>query len=404
MTPAPTIDVVAPGLVTRVAERVLTGKRKAMLTIGVLSLAASGVLGFTSNRAQFFYSYLVAYMFVLSLCLGALFLVMVLHLTRAGWGVVVRRIAENMAGVLPWMAVLFIPIGIGMHDLFHHWVDAPPDDEVLRGKSGYLNVPFFYARAVLYFAIWIGLAQFFRGTSIAQDASGDPKLTLRMARVAAPGMLLFALSLTFAAVDWIMSLDPHWFSTIFGVCYFAGSFMAVMGMLALVCMWLGKKGYLRQAITTEHYHDMGKLLFAFMVFWTYVNFSQYMLIWYANLPEETGWYAHRAQGSWATVGQMLIIGHFLVPFAFLMSRHIKRNRLTLAAAAVFLLFMHWLDLQFQILPVLHEQDMHPHILDATTLIGLLCIFLGLTIANLERLPLVPERDPRLLESLRFHNA
>ena len=247
---------------------------------------------------------------------------------------------------------------------------------------------------------------FFRKTSIKQDESGDPALTMKMARVAAPGLLLFSLTITFAAFDWIMSLDPHWFSTIFGVTYFAGSMMALLAVLGLFCMWLARKGYLREAVNVEHYHDIGKLLFAFMIFWTYVNFSQYFLIWYANLPEETLWYQHRAHGSWEIVGTILILGHFLLPFAFLMSRHIKRNTKTLAAAAIFLLVMHWMDMQFLIMPM-HETDAEPgihlHWLDAATMIGLLGLFFGLTLHKTIRSPLLPQRDPRLEESLHFHN-
>src|SRR5690606_4197072 len=236
-----------------------------------------------------------------------------------------------------------------------------------------------------------------------------PAATLRMARVAAPVTLLFALSITFASIDWIMSLDPHWFSTIFGVCYFAGGFMAAVAVLALLAMFLARQGYLREAITTEHYHDLGKLLFAFMVFWTYVNFSQYMLIWYANLPEETAFYAHRSEGNWRWLGTVLIVGHFLVPFAFLMSRHTKRNRVALAIAAVFMLVMHWIDMLYLVVPNwhpegAHEPGYHPHFLDFTCWFGIAALIAGATINALRGAPLVPERDPRLAESLHFHNA
>ncbi|MCB1218981.1 quinol:cytochrome C oxidoreductase, partial [bacterium] len=179
---------------------------------------------------------------------------------------------------------------------------------------------------------------------------GDPAISLRMARVAAPGLLLFALSLTFAAFDWIMSLDPHWFSTIFGITYFAGGFMAFLAFTIVMAKWLGTKGYLKEAINVEHYHDLGKLMFGFMVFWTYTNFSQYMLIWYANLPEETAWFAHRAVDGWGAIGTILVVGHFFIPFVFLMSRHVKRNGIALSAGAIFLLVIHCIDMQFLILP------------------------------------------------------
>ncbi len=408
---APTLEQVAPNIKTRVADGDLGGAQTVMLGIGAIALIAS-LIGWGE---QFIHSYLVAYMFTLSLVLGAMFFVMVQHITRAGWSVVVRRIAENMMGVMPVMAVLFLPILFEAETLFSHWWHAgdhadptdPMHDPIVHHKIGYLNPTFFYIRVALYFAIWLGLARYFRNASIAQDQSGDPEVSLRLARRAAPGLALFALSLTFAAFDWMMSIDPHWFSTMFGVTYFAGSVMSFYATLALTCLWLRKKGYLGEVINREHYHDIGKLLFAFMVFWTYVNFSQYMLIFYANLPEETLWYQARAEGGWATIGTVLIIGHFLVPFAFLMSRHIKRNTLTLSIASIFLLAMHWLDMQFLIMPNFTKGLGHPGLstdwLDFTTMIGMLALFVGLMLRNIANSPLVPERDPRLGESLKFHN-
>jgi hypothetical protein len=264
-------------------------------------------------------------------------------------------------------------------------------------------VPFFFVRAALYFAIWVAIATWFRRTSLRQDENGDPALTLRMARVAAPCMLLFSLSITFAAVDWMMALDPHWFSTIFGVYYFAGTFLASMSLLALVLLWMRGKGVLADAVNTEHYHDVGKLMFAFVVFWTYIAFSQYMLIWYANLPEETMWYQHHLAGSWSAIGDLLIVGHFCVPFAFLLSRHIKRARGTLAVAAAFLLFIHWVDMHWIVMPTHHHHGMHLSWLDLATLVGVLATFLGVFVGSMQRAPLLPLRDPRLRESLDFMN-
>ncbi len=249
-----------------------------------------------------------------------------------------------------------------------------------------------------------------------------------MARVAAPGLLLYALSVTFAAFDWIMSLDPHWFSTIFGLTYFAGGFMSFLAFTILLAKWLGTKGYLKEAINTEHYHDLGKLLFGFMVFWTYTNFSQYMLIWYANLPEETMWFAHRKEHGWGAVGTILIFGHFLIPFAFLVCRHVKRNGVTLSIGALFLLVMHCIDMQFLILPgskdhgaakVATETPATEHATgfgaqfgeylhtigwaDFGCYIGLLAILAGVVLVHVRKHNLVPIRDPRLAESLHFQN-
>ena len=284
----PPVETIAPGLVTKVRDGDLAGTQWGLIAAGIAALIASVLLASGDAMAQqAYFSYLVAYMFALSLVLGALFFVMLHHLTRAGWSVVVRRVAENVMAVMPFMAVLFIPIVVGSGELYH-WLHPVEGDAVLAGKAVYLNATFFYIRAGIYFAIWIALAFWFRRTSLKQDQTGDPQLTLKMARVAAPGMLLFSFTITFAAFDWIMSLDPHWYSTIFGVCYFAGSFMAILAYLTLLCLWLNRRGYLKGSVTVEHYHDLGKLMFAFMVFWTYVNFSQYFLIWYANPTVHAG--------------------------------------------------------------------------------------------------------------------
>ncbi len=409
-TTVPPIESVAPGLATRVQDGALDLSPKVLFGIGLLALVASAATLAAGEEAveQFWFAYLVGYMFTLSLSLGALLFVMIQHVTRAGWSVVVRRIAENMASAMPLMALLFLPIAIfGCPVLFHHWWHMELDpaaagyDAVLAGKHAYLNPVFFYIRAIIYFGVWIFLARWFCRLSLVQDENGDPGLTLKMSRFAAPGILLFAVTITFAAVDWMMSLNPHWFSTIFGVCYFAGSFMAFMGVLALVLLWLRGRGYMGNVVNREHYHDIGKLLFAFMVFWTYVNFSQYMLIHYADLPEETLWFQERL--GWYWVGWALIVGHFMVPFAFLMSRHVKRNMPLLAVASIFMLVMHWLDMQFIIMPTLHHQP-HPHWVDFTTWLGLTCLFLGFAVMVTRRVPLLPVRDPRLKESLRFVNV
>jgi hypothetical protein len=278
---------------------------------------------------------------------------------------------------------------------------------------------------------------YFRSQSIKQDETGDPAISLRLSRIAAPGLLLFALSITFAAFDWIMSLDPHWFSTIFGITYFAGGFMAFFAFTILLAKWLGTQGYLKDAITTEHYHDLGKFLFTFMVFWTYTNFSQYMLIWYANLPEETRWFVDREpKAAGAAIGTILVVGHFLIPFAFLMSRHVKRSPVGLSIGAIFLLIIHCIDMQFLILPTMGGTAVTEHAAgtapertpfdgieyglrassdlgqylhhadwaDFGCFVGLLSIVAGLVLLNIRRTNLVPVRDPRLAESLHFQNS
>ena len=428
---AASLQELAPHIVPKVRDGDLAKAQLGLLAIGLGLVGAAWATG----GKTFYASYLVGYMGALGICLGALFFTMVQHITRAGWSVSVRRLAENTAGVLPVMLVLFLPVVIGFHDLYHHWLDGKAGDSVLKGKESYLNEGFFFLRAGIYFAIWIGLAWFFRSNSLKQDQTGDPAISLKLSRVAAPGLLLFALSTTFAAFDWIMSIDPHWFSTIFGVTYFAGGFMAFLAFTILMAKWLGKQGYLKEAITVEHYHDLGKLLFAFMVFWTYTNFSQYMLIWYANLPEETRWFGDRAENGWLSVGTILIFGHFLIPFAFLLSRHVKRNGVALSAGAIFLLVLHCIDMQYLILPSAnsgHGDAGHGHAhagaevdplasgfarfptefsaylhnlhwADFGCFLGVVAIVAGVVLFNVRRTNLLPVRDPRLAESLHFQN-
>ena len=411
----PPVDTYKPGIVTKAPEGALGGAAKMLLAIGVLAYAASFVGLFTGGHddhgKQFYFSYLTSYMFTLSLALGALFFVIVQHVARAGWSIVVRRIAENMTTALPVLALMVIPIILGSHTLYHHWMGAeldpskPAYDALVAGKSGYLNTTFFYIRMGFYFVTWLVLARWFRNKSIEQDGNGNPELSLKMAYRGAPALIFFGITITFAAFDWMMSLNPHWFSTMYGVTYFAGSEMSFLALLGLMCLWLSKKGLLKDVINTEHYHDIGKLMFAFMVFWAYVNFSQFFLIHYADIPEETSWFHDRSHGGWETVFAILCVGHFLLPFAFLMSRHIKRSKVGLTLAALLLLVMHWMDMHYQVMPNahLHEGHFGLHWLDFTTLIGMFCIFLGLTIRSMGTADLIPVRDPKLRESLKFHN-
>jgi len=396
---APSVEQLAPNLATRVKPGDLAMAPLVLIGIGIALVAGA----YFTAGTRFSFSYLVGYMGVLGIVLCALFFTMLQHITRAGWSVTVRRIAENIAWTLPVMLLLFIPVIAGSHDLFHHWMEPNPADKVLAGKAAWLNKNAFFIRVGIYFLVWLALAWFFRSSSLKQDQTGDPAISLRLSRVAAPSILLFALSITFASIDWMMSLAPHWFSTMFGVIYFAGSAMVTLAVLGLACVWLRGKGYLGTVISTEHYHDIGKLMFAFMVFWAYTSFSQYMLIWYANLPEETEWYLHRTHGGWHWVFVALAVGHFLVPFAFLMSRHIKRNTATLTFGALFLVAMHWLDMQFQIMPNIYHEGPQFSWTDVATFLGVVGVFAGMLLRNVASSPLIPERDPRLAESLHFHN-
>jgi hypothetical protein len=374
----------------------------AVIGLGGSWLLASSIEGGMDYLLE---TYLVSYAFFLSISLGALFFVLLQHCTRAGWSVVVRRVAEALAGNVWLMAVLLIPILLGMEHLYH-WTDtaAAAHDPLLAGKVGFLNTNFFIARLVVYFVIWGVMASFLHRTSVAQDASGDPALTLRMERLSAPGMVLFALSLNFAAFDLLMSLDAHWFSTIFGVYYFAASVVAFFAVMPKILYALQMRGVLKNAVTVEHYHDIGKLMFAFVVFWAYIAFSQYMLIWYGNLPEETGWFLKRQTGGWVTVSLLLIFGHFVVPFLLLVSRMIKRRPLLLAITGGYVAVMCWIDIYWLVIPEFSPGVARFGLLDILCMLGINGVFSAVALFRLSRHSVVAEKDPRLEESLVFENA
>ncbi len=375
--------------------------------IGLGCLILTMILAFAMGEGaptQFAFSYLVNFCFFLSVSLGALIFVALQHLVRAGWSVVVRRIAELLAGNLILMAVLLLPVLLSMKALYH-WTDAEyvAHDPILQGKTPYLNIPFFLVRCVLYFGIWIWLSRFFLDHSTQQDKSGDVKLTLSMEGRSAPAVLLFFLTASFASYDLIMSLNAHWFSTIFGVYFMGGCMVAIMSTLALVALILQRAGLLAKTINTEHYHDLGKFLFGFVFFWGYIAFSQYMLIWYANIPETTPWFLVRQEGGWFWVAITLVFGHFFIPFLGLLSRHVKRCRFALAFWAMWVLVMHWLDLYWLIMPE-HSPDAVPFgLLDVGCFIGIGGIYVAGFIRLAQARALVPVKDPRLSESLAFKN-
>jgi len=372
-------------------------------------IGAAGAIGLAAMQEHGFErlleTYLVSYTYYLSLALGGLFFVLLQHVTRAGWSVVVRRIAEGIATNVMLMAILAVPLVLGMHHLYH-WshADAVAHDPLLSAKAGFLNPTFFVIRLVIYFVIWSLLAWFFFRNSTSQDNSGDPALTRRMEIFAAPGMVLFALSLNFAAFDLLMSVDPHWFSTIYGVYYFAGSVVVTMAALPPILAWLQRNGRLNQMVTIEHYHDLGKLLFAFTVFWAYIAFSQYMLYWYGNVPEETQWYLKRQTGPWLWVSVALLFGHFIIPFFALISRVPKRRPRLLVLACLWMIAMHWLDLFYLVGPEFSPESVHLGLIDLFCFIGLGGLFFAALALRLRRHSLVPEGDPRLAESMRFENA
>jgi hypothetical protein len=373
----------------------------------VIGVVGSLVLAFAREDGfrRLLFSYLVNFSFFLSLALGALFFVILHHLVRAGWSVVVRRIAEAIAANLWVLAVLAVPIVLGIRELYP-WADTAivAHDPILVQKRGYLNPVFFVIRLALYFTVWTFLARYFFVRSVAQDRTREITPTVQMERRSGVAMVLFALTTAFASYDLLMSLDPHWYSTIFGVYFFSGGVLAFFATLPIVTSILQSRGRLVNAITEEHYHDMGKLIFAFTVFWAYIAFSQYMLIWYANLPEETIWYLRRQTGSWQIVSIMLIFGHFLLPFLVLLPRWIKRNRRYLVLPALWMLAMHWMDIYWIAMPEMSPEGVPLGFMDLACFLAVGGLFVGAATRRLRDRALVPEGDPRLEESLAFESV
>jgi hypothetical protein len=375
---------------------------------GTAAIAAGLAVGVFAGDGlrRFFHAWLVNSCFVLSVSLGALFLVAMLHVTRAGWGVVVRRIAEVLGSNFTVLAMLFAPVLVGLDSLFE-WADpqAVQADAWLRHKVPYLNPVFFAARALGYFAVWWFLGRYFLERSTEQDATADPGLTVRMERTSGPALLVLAFSVTFAAFDWLMSLDARWYSTIFGVYFFSGAMVGALAAVPLVAMSLQWAGWLRSVVHVEHYHDLGKLLFAFVVFWGYIAFSQFLLIWYANIPEETVWYRQRLSGGWQWVAVALLFGHLIIPFLGLMSREVKRRKPLLAFWAVWMLAMHWIDLYWLVMPRVEGAASATGLLtDVCLLVGIVSLYLAGAVWTAGNRSLVPRKDPRLGESLAFENT
>jgi hypothetical protein len=383
---------------------------------GILGLVIAVLLGYFAKDdfRTFFHSYLIGYLFFLAIALGGLFFVLVQHATKAGWSVNVRRIAEWFAASLPLMAVLSVPILaavlMGHGALFPWAVDGWGADKGFKGW--WLGRGFFTGRAVFYLLAWSLVGVWYWKQSTRQDETGDIAITLRMQYWAPLGLVLFGLTLTFMAWDWIMSLDPVWYSTIFGVYFFAGCALAVFSSLILSVRFLQSRGLLLKSVTVEHFHDLGKFLFAFTFFWGYIAFSQFMLQWYGNIPDETEWFLHHgastvAPNDFSPVLILLLFGHFLIPFPGLLSRHVKRNPKVLGFWAVWVLVFCWLDMFWLVAPQLDSGTLHLGPLDLgehlAVLLGIGGVFVAFVVRRASHNSVRPMRDPRLADSLAFQN-
>jgi len=385
-----TADAAIPELARHQRTLLLAGALGAVVSLG----------GALLNFTQFMQSYLMAYMLCLGVTLGSLALGMVHQLSGGAWGVVIRRPIGAAARVLPVMTALFLPIALGMSRLYP-WTNADlvAHDEVLRHKQLYLNTPFFLARAALYFLVWNLLSYFLNAWSLEQDRNPDPRIARRMQQLSAGGLLAYGLTITFAAFDWLMSLEPHWFSTIYGVLIMGGQGLSALAFLIVALVWLSRRPPLDRIVVAAHFHDLGNLLLAFVMLWAYFSFSQYLIIWSGNLPAEITWYTHRLQTGWRWVGTLLVLFHFAVPFVLLLSRAVKRDPRMLVKVAIAVLIVRLLDLFWLIAPEFHPAGIAVSWLDVVLPMTLGAIWLGCFIRQLRGRAILPVHDPEFDEAL-----
>ena len=349
---------------------------------------------------QFFRSYLWSYVFYVGVAVGCMAWLMTQNLSGGAWGVVIRRPCEAAARTIPLLALLFVPLAFGVHSLYG-WShpDIVAADEILRHKRVYLNLPFFLIRTAAYFAGWILFEWRLNVWSAREDRDDTDWPHKRMARLSAPGLVFWGFSITFMAIDWVLSIEPHWFSTIFGMLFMAGQGLSSMAFLITLMVLLSHLPPMSAVLTPRHLHDLGKLLLANVMVWAYFSFSQLLIIWAGNLPSEIPWYLERMRGGWQYVGLALIFLHFAVPFALLLSRDLKRNFKLLMGVAVFILIMRYVDLFWLVAPAFRKGAFGVSWMDFAAPIGLGGVWLAYFLTQLEKRPLMPLHDPHLEEVL-----
>jgi Ni/Fe-hydrogenase subunit HybB-like protein len=344
-----------------------------------------------ANRAQFFHSWLVAWVFFTGISCGALVIVMMQSLTGGAWGVAVQRMAEAAMLTLPLMALLFVPVLIGIHDVFP-WsrADALAAHPKWQHKQGYLNLPFFAMRGFFSFAVLSAFAFFIRRWSVRQDKmEGSPSPGKRMRALSGGGLVVYVLCMNFASTDWVMSLEPDWYSTIFVVIFMAGQFLTALALMTALLALLAERKPFEGLLTTKHFHDLGNLLLTFVIFWVYVSFSQFLIIWSGNLPKEISWYLHRTAGGWKEVALFLMVFQFVLPLGLLLLRGMKRKRQRLGAIAAMIVIVNMVNVYWLIAPAFHPEGVRIHWLDFATLITVGGFWIAMFLWFLNRQPFLP---------------
>jgi len=390
------LDPAAPDL-RLPADHVLVRVQRVAGLMGAVAIALC-LVGVFLNPDAFFRAYLVSYLFFFGVALGSMAILMLQYVTGGAWGAVIRRILESCTRTLPLMALLFVPLIFGLPHLYP-WArpDLVAHDPLLQHKALYLNVPFFLLRAVFYFSVWIAMMHFLNRWSLEQDTRPDPAVTRRLEMLSRAGLLLYALTETFAAIDWAMSLDAHWFSTIYGILLMGGQGLATLAFVIPVATILARRPALTHIITPDQFHDLGKLMLAFVMLWAYFSFSQLLITWAANLPEEIPFYLRRIEGAWLWVGIALALAHFMVPFVVLLSRDVKRRPAALSVVAAGLIVARFIDIFWLVRPTLAGGGLGLHWLDFVAPFAIGGLWVWVFVWQLGTRALVPVNDPYLPE-------
>ena len=353
------------------------------------------LIGWWFDPAQFFHSYLLGYLLWIGVALGSACLLMIQYIAQGDWGFVIRRCCESGLRTIPLLFVLILPLLLGLKELYA-WArpEVVSADVILQHKAAYLNIPFFLVRTALYFIIWGLFAHFLSKLSAEQDRTGEAGIRRRLEVISGPGLAVMGLTITFSAIDWVMSLDPHWFSTLFGFNFMVGDVLTTLAVMICALAYLKDREPLASLLKPKHFHDLGNLLMAFVILWAYMLLSQFLIIWSGNLPEEISWYVDRTSNGWAVVGVILVVFHFAVPFLVLLSRQTKRGVHNLVRVAAFLLVMRLLDLLWTVAPTLHHEQFYISWMDLVAPIGIGGLWLAAFLRGVREQPLLPLRDAR----------
>lgn len=365
------------------------------LMVGGLGVIACAI-GALMNLDQFYRSYLTAFLFWFGLALGCISALMMYHMAGGNWGFISRRLFESGARTVPFMLILILPIVLGTHSLYE-WArpESVAHSEVLQHKSRYLNLPFFYVRLLVYFAIWMFLSWRLNRLSLLQDETADPLIKNRLKAVSGPGLVVHGFLITFATVDLVMSLQPDWYSTIFGFIFIVGQLLSTMSMAVALLWLLRDTPPFSEHLKPQHFHDIGNLMLAFVMLWAYMSFSQFLLIWSGNLPDENSWYMRRLYNGWGYIAGLLVVCHFALPFILLLMRYVKRKPQFLTGVAIGMVVIRIVDLYWNVEPVFHPASFYLHWMDIAAPVALGGIWVWLFVWQLKSRPLLPLHDNRI---------